>query len=214
MDYLFLSQTPLFQGLSEEDTKKVIQGLSPEEKTFEKGSIIYHAGDTAVRMGLVLSGGVNIESIDFWGNRSILSYAGRGQLFAETYAFLGDEPLMVSVTAAEKTRVLFLAAGELSGTGTEAFAAVIKNLLKVSARKNLALSRKILHTSPKSIRGRLLAYLSSLSAQQGGSTVTVPFNRQQLADYLCVDRSALSNEISKMKKEGIITAEKNKFRFN
>ncbi|MBP3360576.1 MAG: Crp/Fnr family transcriptional regulator [Clostridia bacterium] len=214
MNDLFLLQTPLFHGLSAEDAKKLLHCLGAEKKSFDKDCIIYHAGDTVKRIGLVLSGSVNIESVDFLGNKSILSHAGPGQLFAETYAFLGDEPLMVSVAAAEQSKVLFLSIEQLLTTCPEActcHTAMIKNLLTVSARKNISLSQKILHISPKSIRERLLAYLSTLSAQQGSRSVTIPFNRQQLADYLCVDRSALSNEISKMKKEGIIKAEKNKF---
>ena len=121
---------------------------------------------------------------------------------------------MVNVVAAEPAQILFLNVGRVLHACSNAcghHTALIHNLLTLSAQKNLNLSRKIFHTSPKTIRGRLLSYLSYQSMRSGSSTFTIPFNRQQLADYLNVDRSALSNELSKMQRDGLIQVERNHF---
>lgn len=214
MDYTFLSKTILFRGATPEETEKMLTCLGAEQKHFSKNAIIYHTGDTVQSMGLVLSGSVIIENDDLWGNRSILNYIGPGQIFAETYASIPGEPLMVNVVAAEPVDVLFLNTGRILKTCPNTCAhhsKLIRNLLAVTAQKNLNLSRRILHTSAKSIRGRLLSYLSFQASREGSYQFTVPFNRQQLADYLGVDRSAMSNELSKMQKDGILTVEKNLF---
>lgn len=214
MDYSFLSKTILFRGSTPEETEKMLTCLGAEQKQFSKNAVIYHAGDTVQSMGLVLSGSVIIENDDLWGNRSILNYIGPGQIFAETYASIPGEPLMVNVVAAEPVDVLFLNTGRILKTCPNTcshHSKLIRNLLTVTAQKNLNLSRRILHTSAKSIRGRLLSYLSFQASREGSYQFTVPFNRQQLADYLGVDRSAMSNELSKMQKDGILTVEKNLF---
>ena len=108
MDFLFLSQTALFRGCSPRETADMLQCLRAERRVYEKDRVICHAGDTVEALGLVLSGGVNIESVDVWGSRSILGHVGPGQVFAETYACLPGEPLMVDAVAAQRTEVLFL----------------------------------------------------------------------------------------------------------
>ena len=214
MDVACLAQTPLFHGSTPEEVASMLACLGAVQRAYQKGAVIYCAGDTVQSMGLILSGSVHIESGDVWGNRSILDQAGPGQVFAETYACLPDEPLMVSVTAAADTQVLFLQTSRVLQTCTSAcahHARLIRNLLAISAQKNLILSRRIFHTSPKTIRGRLLSYLSFQSLRQGSRSFTIPFNRQQLADYLSVDRSALSNELGNMQREGLIAFHKNSF---
>ena len=214
MDVACLAQTPLFRGSTPEEVASMLACLGAVQRAYQKGAVIYCAGDTVQSMGLILSGSVHIESGDVWGNRSILDQAGPGQVFAETYACLPDEPLMVSVTAAADTQVLFLQTSRVLQTCTSAcahHARLIRNLLAISAQKNLILSRRIFHTSPKTIRGRLLSYLSFQSLRQGSRSFTIPFNRQQLADYLSVDRSDLSNELGNMQREGLIAFHKNSF---
>lgn len=113
-----------------------------------------------------------------------------------------------------ETEVLFLNAARLLQTCPNSCVhhnRLIKNLLQISAQKNLTLSRRMLHTSSKFIRGRLLSYFSQERLRHGSLQFTIPFNRQQLADYLGVDRSALSNELSKMRRDGILIYEKNTF---
>ena len=137
---------------------------------------------------------------------------GEGQAFAETYAFCG-EPLMVDVLAAADCEVLFLNTAALSRPHAEHSwqDRLLRNLLRVSMKKNLALSRRILCTAPKTVRGRLLTYLSGQAVQAGGMEFDLPFNRQQLADYLNLDRSALSKELCRMRDEGLLTFRKNHF---
>lgn len=210
----FLTNTTLFRGVSSEDAKAMLGCLGAYEKRYEKGDTIFHAGVCAQSMGMVLSGSVNIEIDDLWGNKTILGHVEAGQLFAETYACIPGEPLMVNVVACEKSEVLFLNAAKLLCSCQNSCAhhtKLIRNLLQISAQKNLSLSRRSLHTSSKSIRGRLLSYLSEQAKQNGSCQFTIPFNRQQLADYLGVDRSAMSNELSKMRSDGLLLYSKSTF---
>ena len=161
-----------------------------------------------------MEGKVLIEHDDIWGNTTVLDSVLPGQIFAETYACTPGEPLMVNVEAAEESQILFLNVSRVLRSCTHACAfhgKLIRNLLALSAQKNLNLSRKIFHTASKSIRGRLTAYLSDQAVRSGSSSFTIPFNRQQLADYLNVDRSALSAELGKMQKEGLLRVKKNLF---
>lgn len=214
MDLLFLSNAPLFRGMSAEDIETMLGCLNGKTRRFPRGGIIYHAGDVIHSVGLVLSGRVSIESDDVWGNKSILDHIDPGQVFAETYACVPGEPLMISAVAAEPSEILFLDVGRVLHVCSNACVfheKLVRNLLTITSRKNLNLSRRIFHTSAKSIRGRLLSYLSYQSQQQGSLTFDIPFNRQQLADYLSVDRSALSNELSKMQRDGLLRTERRRF---
>lgn len=214
MNFYILEKSILFRGVSVEEIRTMLECLGTEQGRFAKGEVIYCAGDTVQSMGMVLSGSVQAENNDFWGNKSILDRMGPGQVFAETYACIPGEPLMVSVVAVEDAEVLFLDIGRLLQTCPNSctyHSKLIRNLLAISAQKNLNLSRRIFHTSSKSIRGRLFSYLSFQAARQKSYEFTIPFNRQQLADYLSVDRSALSNELSKMQKEGLLQVHKNHF---
>ncbi len=214
MDAKFLENTPLFRGIPDAQVSQVLRELSGEEKAYRKGETIYQAGDRISSIGIVHTGKVRIENNDLWGNCSVLDLLETGQVFAETYACVPGEPMMVSVIAAEDTSVLFLDIHPLLGQtvpASPALGRLMQNLLLITAQKNLALSRRIFHTSAKTIRGRLLSFLSHYAAQAGSQEFTIPFNRQQLADYLSVDRSALSNELSKMQKEGLLTVQRNHF---
>ena len=208
-----LTSLPLFQGLTAPTLTAMREHGALRARTFEKGAVIFHTGDVVHELGIVLSGRVQIENIDLWGSRSILSSIGPGETFAETYAFC-RAPLMVDAVSARESEVLFLdldavqdcpiCSGQWAGT-------IQSNLLKVFARKNLTLSQRIFCTSAKTIRGRLLTYLSVQAVQHGSSSFEIPFNRQQLADYLNLDRSALSKELGKMRQEGLLEFQKNRF---
>lgn len=214
MDFVFLSDTALFRGMRPPDVEGMLECLGARQRSYEKGELIHHAGDIIQTMGLVLSGSVHIENDGLWGNKDILNHITPGQIFGETYACIPGEPMMVSVVAAQSSEILFLDMGKILTTCPSAcphHGMLIRNLLAATAQKNLNLSRRIMHTSAKTIRGRLLSYLSYQAARQGSSTVTVPFNRQQLADYLSVDRSALSGELGKMQRDGILQVNKNCF---
>ena len=165
-------------------------------------------------MGLVLEGSVTIESNDVWGNRTIISHVGKGQVFAETYALLENEPMLVDVTASEDCRILFLRSGRIQSLKSSLEPWILKyvtNLLTISMHKNLILSGRSFHTAPKTIRGRVMAYLNSVSLQKHSREFDIPFDRQQLADYLNLERSALSKELGKMQRDGLISCRKNHF---
>lgn len=214
MEIQFIKNTALFRGMSEDEVLSALKVLKAVERQYIKDDIIFHAGDTTERMGLVLSGSVTIESNDAWGNRTILSHVGKGQFFAETYALFKDEPLLVDVRANEKSNILFLRSGNIKALMDHSAPWAIKyitNSLMISARKNLMLSGRSFHTAPKTIRGRVLSYLNSVSLQKHSKEFDIPFDRLQLADYLNLERSALSKELGKMQRDGLIKTKKNHF---
>ena len=215
MDYDAFRETLLFRGLDGVEIQDALKALQAEEKRYGKGATILSAGVATERMGLVLEGGVTVESNDFWGNRSILSSVGTGGFFAETYALLADEPMLVDVAANEDCRILFLHPGGLR-TGEGGSPAwkmkLLDNLLHIFAEKNLHLSGRSFHISPKGVRDRVLAYLNSVAIQKNASEFDVPFDRQQLADYLNVERTALSKELGRMRRDGVIEVRKSHFR--
>lgn len=209
-----MKNSVLFKDMSDHEYSQCLKTLKAAEKTYKKDSLILSAGDTTTKFGLVLDGSVTVESNDIWGNRTILSHVGKGQFFAETYALLEDEVLLVDVRANENCRVRFFTIGSLKNLRqiNEPWAIkFICNMLEISARKNLTLSGRSFHISPRTIRERLLSYLNTISLQKHSTEFDIPFDRQQLADYLNVDRSALSNELSKLQNNGVITFRKNHF---
>lgn len=217
MNYGFLSETKLFGGIKAEEIKDALECLSAYEKSFKKGEIIYRTGQTVTDMGLVEEGSVNITVNLYWGSSIILGNIEKGKIFAETYAAVSGKEMLCDAVAAEDCRVLFINVGKLLNVckSTCGFhQKIIHNLLRISAMKNLNLSARMLHTAPKTIRGRLISYFSQMAAETGSREFTIPFSRQELADYIGVDRSALSAELSKMQKDGILTYRKNKFKLN
>lgn len=214
MNLSFLSATNLFHGIREDELEALLPCLNAHERRFRKDEVIYRAGDTVTEMGLVESGSVNILCNFYWGGSHIFGHAGAGQLFAETYAAIPGKELLVNVVAAEDCEVLFLTLDKLLTTcqnGCAFHNQIIHNLIRISASKNLSLSARMMHTAPKSIRERLLSYLSEQAVEHGSAHFTIPFSRQQLADYLGVDRSALSNELSKMQRDGLLSFHKSEF---
>ena len=203
---------PLFEGIEPQKLQDVLRCLNARQQHYRQGATILRAGDTTTRLGIVLSGSVHIVRCDAWGMQSILDNVEPGQVFAETYACLEGEPLMVSAVAAEPVSVLFLDVRRLAEGGACALhGKILGNLMQLMARKNLMLTRKINCITPRTIRARLLNYLSIQAAAQNSASFVIPFDRQQLADYLSVERSALSKELSKMQQEGLISCRKNYF---
>ncbi len=212
-----LSKIPIFQGIEEPEIASLLQCLQATERTYQKGETILSEGSITENMGIVLSGMALISCGDIWGNTSVLGHVTPGSVFAEVYACIPGEPLLITVSAAEDTTVLFMNVGRILSTCTNAcpfHTRLARNLLTVCAHKSLQLSQRILHTSSKSIRGRLMSYFSQCAKQAGNHIFHIPYNRQQLADYLGVDRSAMCHELSKMQKEGLISYEKNRFSLN
>ncbi len=209
-----LGNTPLFRGMTVPDIEEMLCCLRAAERTYKKGAVILPEGMPTEQLGVVLSGRVIIEMGDVWGNNSVLSSIGPGGVFAEAYACVPGDPLMVNVTAAEDTRALLLNIRrvlEPCANVCPRHVRLVRNLLTLCSEKNLQLSRRVLHTGPKSIRKRLLSYFSECIKRTGSYEFDIPYNRQQLADYLNVERSALSNELSLMQRDGLIRYEKNHF---
>lgn len=203
----------LFRGMNQEDIASALARFHARVTEYEKGAVILHAGDTTTSLALVLEGSVTIQSDDFWGNRTILTMIGTGGLFAETYALL-HETLLVDAVANTRSEILFLdiaGLSEISETETPWSTKFLSNLLTIAAKKNLTLASRSFDTAAKTIRGRVMSYLNSVALKKHARSFEIPFDRQQLADYLNVERTALSKELGKMKREGLIDFRKNQF---
>ena len=194
----------LFQGVPAEELPSLLSRAAAREVRFQKGDLLLRRGEETRRMGLVLEGTVHIIREDFWGNRSIVGLAGPGEVFAESYALAG-EPLEVSVLAAADGAALFLEADCLTDSRLSA------NLLHLLAQKNLMLTQKMRHMARRTTRDKLLSYLSAQALLADSSEIDIPMDRQQLADYLAVDRSAMSAALGKLRDEGVLTLRKNHF---
>ena len=199
-----ISTVPLFRGIPAGELPALLDRASAREVRFAKGELLLHRGETPRSLGLVLEGGVHIIREDFWGNRSIVGLAGAGEIFAESYALAG-KPLEVSVLAATDGRALFLDAGHLSQR-------LSANLLVLLAEKNLMLTEKMRHMARRTTREKLLSYLSAQALRAGAAEFDIPLDRQQLADFLAVDRSAMSAALGKLRDEGVLEFRKNHFR--
>ena len=210
----FLARTQLFAGSKPDEIESMLGCLDARERRFARGAYIHRMGDVIKTVGLVLDGSVRVESVDVWGNVSVMGATGPGGLFGEAYAAVPGEPLMVDVVAAKDCTVLFLSLPKVLTTCPHAcphHARASANMTAIIARHSLALSRRILHVAPKTIRGKVLAYLSDMSERASSREFDIPFDRQQLADYLGVDRSALSAELSRMQKAGLIKTNRSHF---
>ena len=193
-------------GVTQEEWARMLALSNARRRRYGKGEAVLRCGDRGRELGLVEQGSVNIETVDLSGSRSIFGYIPRGQVFAETYAFC-QEVLMVDVTAAEESQILFL----------NIHALLLPQYAGESWQRKLltgllALSRRMFCVTPKTVRGRLTTYLAGQAALEGRREFSIPFDRQQLADYLNLDRSALSRELSRMQEEGLLEYHKNRFK--
>lgn len=210
---MMIMGNPVFAGISEDEYRELSEMGYIRKSLFRKDETVIHAGDITKELGILTGGKVYIENIDFWGNRMILHYILPGQAFAEAYALSGI-PVRVNVTASEKSEVLFFSIADainVRNSSRSWYAKITANMLKIATEKNIAWSDRMFCISAKKIRERVMNYLSSEAARCGSRKITVPFDRQQMADYLNVERSALSKELGKMRDEGIIRYRKNVF---
>lgn len=203
-----------FQNFSEEELRDALMAMEAKKESYKKEEIIFHSGERTRRFGLVLSGSVRIETNDFWGNRTVLSMVGPGDFFAEAFAILPKEPLTVDVRASEEASILVMDLTCLNTVENPSFlwkVKILQNLLMISVHKNLALSTRSFQISPKTARGRVMAFLNSYALKTHQKEFDIPFDRQEMADYLNLDRSALSKELGKMREAGLIRFHKNHF---
>lgn len=195
-----IKKSEIFRGIGDAELLKLLKSLNAAVCTHEKGETVMHIGDFG-RMGIVLSGAVSVVSEDYNGNSTIISSVCAPGMFAEAFVCAG-EALPFNVTAICKSEILLFKPEN---------GALSDRLLKITARKNLILTRKINILSKRTIRERLTEYLNFEAQSRGKSSFEIPYDRQALARYLCVDRSALSAEIGKLEKEGVIRSAKNFF---
>lgn len=210
-----LEKSALFTDISETDIEILIKCLSVEERHFNKNDFIFKAGEKITVIGIVLSGGVNIIQEDFWGNRNILAHIGEGQLFGEAFSCAETEKLPVSVVTSDKTDIMLIDNRKIIETCSSScvfHTKLIKNIIRILAEKNIMLTRKIEHITSRTTREKILSYLSAQAKLTGSSEFSIPFDRQGLADYLAVDRSAMSNELSKLRSEKVLEFNKNYFK--
>lgn len=207
-------QTKLFGGIREQELQDMLKCLGAVKKEFAKGEYIFRVGEYLSSAALLLEGCVHIRKEDYWGNLSILGEVSRGELFGEAYAVPGSSPMANDAVAASPCTVMFLDFSRvltMCPSSCRFHAQLIQNYFTILAGKNRTLTQKLDHMSKRNTREKLLSYLSEQSQRAGSASFTIPFNRQQLADYLAVDRSAMSSELGKMKKEGILEFERNWF---
>ena len=214
MDYYYIMRSLLFEGLTREEIDRFFVCADAKVKTFKREERIYPLGATVGTLGLVLSGSVRTESTNVLGETSILSIAMPGKTFAEAYACLPDRPLLLDIVAHEDCEILMMSTKTFKhacGKACPFHRRVSQNLSELLSLRNLELSRRIYITGAKTMRDKVLAYLSLQSTEQGARSFDIPFNREQLARYLAVDRSALSAELSRMRARGEIDFRKNHF---
>lgn len=207
-------KNPIFHGISDQEYEEMASAGWIRLATYQKDAALFRIGDVTRELGILLSGSIHIELMDLWGNRMILHNISPGQAFAESYAFCGA-PMTVDVTAVEASQVLFLHVGQLLSQTQQYkswYHKLLYNLLALSTQKNLIWSNRMFCISSKHIRTRVMTYLSSEAVRHNSTEFTIPFDRQEMADYLNVERSALSKELGRMRREGILTFRKNQFR--
>ena len=210
-----LKESQLFAGVGEEELPSILHCLQARLHTYKKGEYVFRQGEHIDNITILVEGTLLVQRDDFWGNRSIVNVIGVGEMFGEAYIAPDSGAILNDVIAQEDSGVIFFDVQRILTTCPSAcrfHSMVIKNLFFAISEKNRKLVQKIGHMSKRSIRTKLISYLSEEAKRQNSSSFTIPFNRQQLADFLSVDRSAMSNELCKMRDEGLLTFDRNKFR--
>ena len=209
-----LGSCTLFEGIRAQELPGLLACLGAAAVRIGKNGQVFSEGEPARHVGIVLEGSVQIVQDDYYGNRTILGRAGVGELFGESFACAGISSLPVSVIATEDSTVLRIDCCRITrscSNACEFHSRLILNLLQVMAAKNLAFHKKLEITAKRTTREKLMAYLLWQAKVQGTDSFTIPFDRQGLADYLGVERSAMSAELSKLRKDGIIDFDRSRF---
>ena len=210
-----LSASPLFFGIGNEELASMLHCLDARITDISKGDPVFLEGDDAGFVGIVLEGSIQIVQEDYFGNRSVIHHSQPGDIFAEAFSFTGLDTMPVSGYAVKNSRCMLLACRRMMTVCSNACGfhnRLVKNLLRLVSRKNLMLNEKIRYMSQKTTREKLLAYLADQAKAADSPEFTIPFDRQALADYLGVERSAMAAEISKLRKDKILEATGSRFR--
>jgi CRP-like cAMP-binding protein len=204
----------LFDGIKIAEIEKLLDCFHARARKFEKDAYIFMENDEISAMGIVISGAVHLVRDDFWGNRTIIARIAAGEIFAESFACGKTGRLPLSAIAIEKTEALFINAQKISAICASAcpfHTRILNNMIQELAGKNVTLINKIEHITQHSTREKLISYLSAEAKVSGNSSFDIPFNREELAEFLSVDRSAMSSELGRMKSDGLLTFRKNHF---
>ena len=212
--YNQIKNTPVFFGLQDEEIKAILECFSARIKSYDAGEMIIRQGDMIKDIYIVLEGTVNIEKDSYWGRRIIVSQLGVNDNIALAFVASKNVESSIDAVSATKSKLLVLGYAKCTSMCQNACTKhklLINNLFEILSKENIELIQKIENISQKSIRDKLLTYLSNEARKNKSNIFEIPFNRQDLADYLNIDRSAMSFELSKMQKDGLIKTEKNKF---
>ena len=212
-----LKRTQMFSGVGEGEIESMLSCLETRLLKYKKGEYVLRQGEYIRDIIILVEGSLHIQKDDYWGNRSILGHITTGEMFGETYTAPNSGALLNDVVAIEDSTVLFFNVKGILTTCSSAcrfHSLVIQNLFYAISEKNKKLVQKLEHMSKRTIREKLISYLSEESEKQNNPTFQIPFSRQQLADFLSVDRSAMSKELCKMRDEGLIKFNKNRFILN
>ncbi|MBP1554953.1 MAG: Crp/Fnr family transcriptional regulator [Oscillospiraceae bacterium] len=210
-----LKRTKLFSGVGDEDISAMLSCLGARLNRYKKGEYVLRQGEHLSDILVLAKGSLHIQRDDYWGNRSILGNISEGEIFGEAYIAPESGPLLNDVIAIEDSSVFFFDVRRVITTCSSAcrfHTIVVQNLFFAVSDKNRGLVQKLDYMSRRTTREKLISYLSEEAKKQNSAEFTIPFNRQQLADYLAVDRSAMSNELGKMRDEGLLEFQKNRFR--
>lgn len=213
-DIEILKKVSLFKGMDAKDIEEILSCLQGNVKQFIKNQVIILAGDEISSLGIILNGTVQIIREDIMGNRMIVANLCKGEIFGETFASARIKESPVSVVATEPSRILMLSIQRIvtpCKNSCNFHSYLITNLLSLIASKNLYLTNKMELLSKRTIREKIMAYLSYEAQKHHSNSFDIDLNRNELADYLCIDRSAMSRELGRMKEEGIIEFHKNHF---
>lgn len=205
----------LFHGIEKSDIPGLLACLGASVREFRRQQQIFSEGEPARFVGILLAGSAQVVNQDIYGNRSILSRILPGQLFGESFACAGAETLPVSVVAEEDSAVMLIDCHRITTSCSNACGfhhRMIFNLMQAVARRNLEFHRKLEITAKRTTREKLMAYLLGEAKVSGSREFTIAYDRQELADYLGVERSAMSAELSKLQKDGVLETNRSKFR--
>ena len=209
-----INDCPLFTGLKDYEQYSIFHCFNISEKSFKKGNYIINYGDEIKHILIIKEGSVCVVEDDYWGNRSIISYLEKNNLFVIAYAYSNHQTYPISLIAMSDCKILFIDIKKIfnpCSKNCHYHTQLMKNAVMVLSNKNISLINKIEHMSKRTIQDKVLSYLSNCSKTYKSNTFNIPFNRQELADYLAVDRSALCATLSKLKKAKIIDYNKNNF---
>jgi len=207
--------SPLFEGIQPKDMEAMLGCIGYHIGTFRKGDIVAFEEENIKHIGILLSGSVDMIKEDLWGNKTMLVRMRKDELFGETFACGEDNQSMVTFVVSENAKILFMPFDRVMHSCTMACMfhhQLIENMVHIIANKNRDLMRKVEVISKKTLREKILTYLSIQAQQQDSRYFEIPLGRVELAEYLCADRSALTRELAKMKAERLIDYDKNCFR--